>query len=413
MDCRDETFTYNTPATDLPDLVADPGMPSGSDDRAHLPHRPRAGAVHAATASRSRAATRSGVASWRRSSASSALNDARNVERGRPAMSEVTWNENVIAADSDGNIGYWHPGLHPLRPQALGRAPAVSRATGAAEWSGLLPAAKTPQVINPKQGWLANWNNPPSIGWTNGDGDGARAAQRTASTGSASSRRWSRGRSQARASSARPRSCAPRAPRRSSFPFVDRRRLRQATKQRRRRRRRDSAARCARGTATTRPWTRPARSTRASRSGRSSRIGSRRSRCGAVGAGGVELAGATGLSHQFDITNGEALALRTLKTRHYARAARKTASGAQRTLRHPRPRRLARAAAHVRGHRRRAPARRPTCRSSTAAPGSSRSRSGADASASIGSRDEALHLLEDGSRRRGPEAIRAPTPTTR
>ena len=32
-------------------------------------------------------------------------------------MRQVTWNENVMAADSQGNIGYWHPGLHPLRPR--------------------------------------------------------------------------------------------------------------------------------------------------------------------------------------------------------------------------------------------------------------------------------------------------------
>ena len=44
------------------------------------------------------------------------------------------------------------------------------------------------------------------------------------------------------------------------------------------------------------------------------------------GAGGVELAGSTSLSHQFDITNGEAFALRTLKARQYSRAARKTAA---------------------------------------------------------------------------------------
>ncbi len=28
-----------------------------------------------------------------------------------------------------------------------------------------------PHVINPKQGWLANWNNIPSQGWTTGDGE--------------------------------------------------------------------------------------------------------------------------------------------------------------------------------------------------------------------------------------------------
>ena len=47
----------------------------------------------------------------------SALNDAHSVKQVDRAMSQVTWNENVIAADSEGNIGFWHPGLHPLRPK--------------------------------------------------------------------------------------------------------------------------------------------------------------------------------------------------------------------------------------------------------------------------------------------------------
>ena len=54
-----------------------------------------------------------------------ALNDARTVRDVDRAMLEVTWNENVIAADDRGNIGYWHPGLHPLRPKRLRRAPAL------------------------------------------------------------------------------------------------------------------------------------------------------------------------------------------------------------------------------------------------------------------------------------------------
>jgi hypothetical protein len=41
-----------------------------------------------------------------------------------------------------------------------------------------------PQAINPKRGWLANWNNPPSFGATNGDGP---AKERTLG-------RWHRGR---------------------------------------------------------------------------------------------------------------------------------------------------------------------------------------------------------------------------
>ena len=86
------------------------------------------------------------------------------------ALQGVTWNENVIAADERGNIGYWHPGLHPLRPTNYDeRLPYPG--TGEAEWRGLLDRRKTPHVINPRQGYLFNWNNVPSAGWTTGDSE--------------------------------------------------------------------------------------------------------------------------------------------------------------------------------------------------------------------------------------------------
>jgi len=99
----------------------------------------------------------------------SALNDAKDVRAAGRALLQVTWNENVIAADDRGGIGYWHPGLHPLRPKGFDeRLPYPG--TGAAEWRGLLPRRKTPHVINPRQGYLMQWNNVPSLGWTAGDG---------------------------------------------------------------------------------------------------------------------------------------------------------------------------------------------------------------------------------------------------
>ena len=103
------------------------------------------------------------------------LNEAHSVADVDRAMDQVTWNENVIAADDRGNIGYWHPGLHPLRPQGYDeRLPYPG--TGEAEWRGSSPRDKRPQVVNPDQGWLAQWNNVPSVGWTDGD---APARERT------------------------------------------------------------------------------------------------------------------------------------------------------------------------------------------------------------------------------------------
>ncbi|MEO6204897.1 MAG: penicillin acylase family protein, partial [Mycobacteriales bacterium] len=80
------------------------------------------------------------------------------------AVAKVAWNENVMYADADGNIAYWHPGLHPIRtPGVDTRFP--SRGDGSQDWQGLMPRERLPHVINPKQGYLANWNGKPSTGW--------------------------------------------------------------------------------------------------------------------------------------------------------------------------------------------------------------------------------------------------------
>jgi penicillin amidase len=111
------------------------------------------------------------------------LNDADTVRQAGRALSKVSWNENTIVADDRGNIGWWHPGRLPIRPRRWDeRLPLPG--TGAAEWRGFLKPSQRPHVINPKRGWLANWNNMPSAGWTVGD---APAPERIAG-------RWHRGR---------------------------------------------------------------------------------------------------------------------------------------------------------------------------------------------------------------------------
>jgi penicillin amidase len=97
------------------------------------------------------------------------LESAQSVTDVDRAARGFTWNENVMAADDQGHIGYWHPGLVPLRPKGYDeRLPYPG--TGKAEWRGLMPRSRMPHVIDPEQGWLANWNNLPSAGWTSGDG---------------------------------------------------------------------------------------------------------------------------------------------------------------------------------------------------------------------------------------------------
>jgi penicillin amidase len=98
------------------------------------------------------------------------LDRASSVKGVDDAMRRVTWNENVTAVDGDGHLGFWHPGLLPLRPLDYDeRLPYPGN--GKAEWHGFLPVAKRPHLIDPKrQNWLANWNNIPAAGWTSGDG---------------------------------------------------------------------------------------------------------------------------------------------------------------------------------------------------------------------------------------------------
>ncbi len=96
------------------------------------------------------------------------LNQANTVNQAAKAIAKVSWNENTMVADDQGNIGWFHPGRLPNKPKRWDeRLPFPG--TGSAEWRGVLKVSQRPHVINPKQGWLANWNNAPSVGWTIGD----------------------------------------------------------------------------------------------------------------------------------------------------------------------------------------------------------------------------------------------------
>jgi penicillin amidase len=165
MDCRDEVFTYNTPLVDVPGGAApESGTVKERICRTlHGPVQVRAG----------RTAYARKYAVWGREMESivglAALNGAQTIQDVDRAMLQVTWNENVMAIDSQGQIGFWHPGLHPIRPKRWDeRLPYPG--TGEAEWRSLRERRRTPYVINPKQRWLANWNNLPAAGWTTGDG---------------------------------------------------------------------------------------------------------------------------------------------------------------------------------------------------------------------------------------------------
>jgi hypothetical protein len=98
-----------------------------------------------------------------------ALNRAKDLQDVDRAARMMTWTENILAADDQGNIGFWHPGNYPLRPRTFDeRLPYPG--TGEAEWRGLLSRRDLPSVINPTgRNWLVNWNNAPSADFTSGD----------------------------------------------------------------------------------------------------------------------------------------------------------------------------------------------------------------------------------------------------
>src|SRR5688572_3445815 len=172
MECRDETFDYRPPPADflaLLDLEApDTSTGSHTERICRTVHGPVQEVVEGEGVAYARR-----YAIWKREVGTivglDMVNRANSIEEVDAAADELTWNENLMAADDRGNIGYWNPGLLPLRSKRWDeRLPFPG--TGRAEWKGLLPPDDRPQVINPSQGYLANWNNPPSFGSTNGDG---------------------------------------------------------------------------------------------------------------------------------------------------------------------------------------------------------------------------------------------------
>lgn len=93
---------------------------------------------------------------------------ARNVHEFGEACAYITTSHNFFCATQEGDIGFWFCGRTPIRAPGIDpRLPTPGE--GNHEWRGILPFAQQPQIINPKQGFLANWNNKPAIWWDNYD----------------------------------------------------------------------------------------------------------------------------------------------------------------------------------------------------------------------------------------------------
>jgi len=76
-------------------------------------------------------------------------------------MSLVTTLHNFLYADRQGNIAYFGDGLVPIEPAGVDpRFPGAG--DGTQQWTGFVPFAQMPHSVNPKQGFLDNWNTKPS-----------------------------------------------------------------------------------------------------------------------------------------------------------------------------------------------------------------------------------------------------------
>ena len=71
--------------------------------------------------------------------------------------------QNVMVADTSGNIYYQRTGRVPRRPSGYNWSRPVDGTTSATEWNGLHPASDHIQVLNPPQGYMQNCNIPPDV----------------------------------------------------------------------------------------------------------------------------------------------------------------------------------------------------------------------------------------------------------
>jgi len=95
---------------------------------------------------------------------------ARDIWEFQEAVKTIQPSHNFYWIDRMGNIGYWHAGTFPKKPEGVDdRLPMWG--TGGQEWVGVTGFAEMPKCINPKQGWLANWNNKPIANWPYGESD--------------------------------------------------------------------------------------------------------------------------------------------------------------------------------------------------------------------------------------------------
>ncbi len=96
--------------------------------------------------------------------------EATNIDEFEAAVELVQPSHNFFWADTEGNIGHWHAGTYPIKPETADpRLPLAG--DGSQEWLGVTGPDEMPKSINPEQGWLVNWNNKPIAGWPYAESD--------------------------------------------------------------------------------------------------------------------------------------------------------------------------------------------------------------------------------------------------
>jgi penicillin amidase len=96
------------------------------------------------------------------------LGRVRNLREFRRLADGMSMSFNFHYADTAGNIAYFHRGRLPRR--APGTDPRLPLdGSGTMEWRGIDAPARLPSVVNPKRGFIANWNNKPIPGWSAGE----------------------------------------------------------------------------------------------------------------------------------------------------------------------------------------------------------------------------------------------------
>ncbi len=168
--CRTETIRYRAAADGVP-----AGPPSFSKDYriCRTVHGPVVATTDDGTRARTvdyamwkhEVDTVEGILRWDR---------ARSLDDVAAGVRQVTWNENIVAADRYGHIGYWHPGRYPRRAAGVDqRFPLDGR--GGQDSRGLLRFGRMPHVVDPAPGFVANWNTKPARGWVDGDLSGSNS----------------------------------------------------------------------------------------------------------------------------------------------------------------------------------------------------------------------------------------------